>query len=160
MSDQDEVKPYHSRNVAPGQEAADVVAEVLQHAQEREQAAQQGQRAQSLSQMSQASRRIAEARDQHRRGNPDGEQTAADVPFRKKEREPRVLLWAFGSSSVDYDVSIWIEDPWHAHDARSKFQEHIWRAFKEAGIVIAFPQLDVHLDKRVEEAFTRLSWER
>ena len=41
MSDQDQVKPYHSKNAAPGQEAADVVAEVLQHAQEREQAAQQ-----------------------------------------------------------------------------------------------------------------------
>ena len=41
MSDQDEVKPYHSKNAAPGQEAADVVAEVLQHAQEREKAAQQ-----------------------------------------------------------------------------------------------------------------------
>lgn len=39
MSDQDQVKPYHAKNAAPGQEAADVVAEVLQHAQEREEAA-------------------------------------------------------------------------------------------------------------------------
>jgi len=88
------------------------------------------------------------------------EETATAVPFRIKEREPRILLWGFGSSSVDYDVSIWIEDPWHAQDARSKFQERIWKAFKEAGIVIAFPQLDLHLDRRVEEALTRLSWER
>lgn len=39
MSDQDQVKPYHAKDAAPGQEAADVVAEVLQHAAEREEAA-------------------------------------------------------------------------------------------------------------------------
>lgn len=40
MSDNDQVKPYHAKDTAPGQEAADVVAEVLAHAAEREQAAQ------------------------------------------------------------------------------------------------------------------------
>lgn len=39
MSDSDQVKPYHARDTAPGQEAADVVAEVLKHAEEREEAA-------------------------------------------------------------------------------------------------------------------------
>lgn len=38
MSDRDQVKPYHSKETAPGQEAADVVAEVLRHAEAREQA--------------------------------------------------------------------------------------------------------------------------
>jgi len=38
MTDQDQVKPYHAKDVAPGQEAADVVAEVLKHAAEREEA--------------------------------------------------------------------------------------------------------------------------
>ncbi|MEM7413849.1 MAG: hypothetical protein AAF389_00045 [Gemmatimonadota bacterium] len=40
MSDNDQVKPYHAKSSAPGQEAADVVAEVLAHAAEREEAAQ------------------------------------------------------------------------------------------------------------------------
>ena len=40
MSDNDQVKPYHAKGAAPGQEAADVVAEVLAHAAEREEAAQ------------------------------------------------------------------------------------------------------------------------
>jgi len=40
MSDNDQVKPYHARDVSPGQEAADVVADVLKHAQERDEAAQ------------------------------------------------------------------------------------------------------------------------
>ena len=39
MSDSDQVKPYHAKDSAPGQEAADVVAEVLRHAEEREAAA-------------------------------------------------------------------------------------------------------------------------
>ncbi|MDA0327455.1 MAG: hypothetical protein O2958_00380 [Gemmatimonadetes bacterium] len=38
MSEQDQVKPFHAKDVAPGQEAADVVAEVLKHAAAREQA--------------------------------------------------------------------------------------------------------------------------
>lgn len=41
MTDQDPVKPYHAKDSAPGQEAADVVAEVLKHAEEREKAAQE-----------------------------------------------------------------------------------------------------------------------
>lgn len=44
MSEQDQVKPYHAKNTAPGQEAADVVAEVLQHAAEREQASKKVRR--------------------------------------------------------------------------------------------------------------------
>jgi hypothetical protein len=38
MSEKDQVRPYHAKDVAPGQEAADVVAEVLKHAAEREEA--------------------------------------------------------------------------------------------------------------------------
>lgn len=77
------------------------------------------------------------------------EQTAAELPFRIMTREPRILLWGFGSSSVDYDISVWVKDPWSAQRSRSTFQEHIWKAFKRAGIVIAFPQLDIHLDPPV-----------
>ena len=46
-----------------------------------------------------------------------------------------------------YRMSIIIENPWDRRKIRSKVNEAIWRAFKDAGIVIAFPQLDVHLDK-------------
>jgi hypothetical protein len=38
MSDEDQVKPFHAKETAPGQEAADVVAEVLRHAAERDEA--------------------------------------------------------------------------------------------------------------------------
>lgn len=38
MSEKDDVQPFHAKGTAPGQEAADVVAEVLAHAAEREEA--------------------------------------------------------------------------------------------------------------------------
>lgn len=40
MPEKDPIRPYHAKDAAPGQEAADVVAEVLKHAQAREEAAQ------------------------------------------------------------------------------------------------------------------------
>jgi hypothetical protein len=39
MSENEEVKPFHAKDVASGQEAADVVAAVLKHAAERDKAA-------------------------------------------------------------------------------------------------------------------------
>lgn len=72
---------------------------------------------------------------------------AEGLPFRLQSREPRILLIDFGSSSVDFEVSVWIEDPWQMRPRKSDLHEAIWWALKEAGIVIAFPQLDVHFDR-------------
>jgi hypothetical protein len=41
MSEKDEVKPFHAKDVGSGQEAADAVAAVLKHAHERDEAAKQ-----------------------------------------------------------------------------------------------------------------------
>lgn len=41
MSEKDEVKPFHAKEVASGQEAAEAVAAVLKHAKERDAAAKQ-----------------------------------------------------------------------------------------------------------------------
>ena len=58
----------------------------------------------------------------------------------------------FGSSSVDFEVSVWVDDPWNARRLRGELNRAIWWALKEAGITIAFPQLDLHLDREVTEA--------
>ena len=84
------------------------------------------------------------------------EATARDIPFRSPEMEPRVLMWEFGSSSVDWDVSVWMENPWHEQSARSELNEAIWNALADAGITIAFPQLDLHLDTAVQQALERM----
>jgi potassium efflux system protein len=68
------------------------------------------------------------------------------VEHRDPRYEPRVLLAEFGASSIVFDVSVWISDPWVAPVAKSRLNHAIWRAFKDEGVVIAFPQLDVHLD--------------
>jgi small-conductance mechanosensitive channel len=67
------------------------------------------------------------------------------------QHAPVVLLTDFGNSSVNYQVFVWIEDPWNSRTIKSKLNEAVWWALKAAGIEIAFPQLDVHLDKSADE---------
>ena len=45
-----------------------------------------------------------------------------------------------------------IDNPWLLRRRRSDLNRAIWWALKEAGIVVAFPQVDVHLDPPVVEA--------
>ncbi len=82
---------------------------------------------------------------------------AHDLPWRLKSREPRILLRQFGSSSVDYEVSVWIDHPWRAFWRLSELNEKIWWAFKELHITIAFPQVDVHFDPPVSDGLAGLS---
>jgi small-conductance mechanosensitive channel len=78
-------------------------------------------------------------------------EAAANVPFRLQSHDPVALMAEFGSSSVNWDVSIWVEDPWTTQATRSALNEAIWRALQDAGITIAFPQMDVHFDPPVIE---------
>lgn len=77
------------------------------------------------------------------------ERTADGMPWRMEERDPVVLLTGFGDSAVTWNVSVWINDPWRGPDRRSDLHEELWTALQDAGIVIAFPQLDLHLDPEV-----------
>lgn len=84
------------------------------------------------------------------------EETARATDFRDLEREPVVLMTDFGDNSVNFDVSVWINDPWQMRRLRSLLNVAIWEAFQDGGIVIAFPQLDVHFDKPVGAGLARL----
>lgn len=77
------------------------------------------------------------------------ERVADALTWRSPKHEPVVLMREFGVSSVDFEVSVWFEDPWRRMARNSDLHEAIWWALKEAGVTIAFPQLDVHLDDRV-----------
>jgi len=72
-------------------------------------------------------------------------------------KDPSVLLTDFGANSVDWEVGIWINDPWEKRIAASELREAVWWAFQQRGIVIAFPQLDVHLDTAVTAPLTTLA---
>lgn len=82
--------------------------------------------------------------------------TAEKIAWRSTEKGPVVLLIEFGNSSVDFEVSVWIEDPWKSRWGRSDLRQAIWWALKDAGITIAFPQLDLHLDEPVVESLQGL----
>ncbi len=73
------------------------------------------------------------------------EKVCAQMVGQSDQHAPEVLLTDFGASSVNYKVSVWIENPWIAGVFKSSLNEAIWWGLKDAGIVIAFPQLDVHL---------------
>ena len=73
-----------------------------------------------------------------------------------KDKEPQILMTAFGDNAVTWDAAIWIDDPWRLRPAQSELHEAIWWAFKAKDIVIAFPQVDVHLDAPVVESLKRL----
>ncbi|RMH19085.1 MAG: hypothetical protein D6701_05380 [Gemmatimonadetes bacterium] len=70
---------------------------------------------------------------------------------RSLAKEPKVHLWEFADSSIVFEVSVWIENPWDARATRSDVNFAIRRALNDAGITIAFPQLDLHLDPEVVE---------
>jgi small-conductance mechanosensitive channel len=84
------------------------------------------------------------------------ERTANELPWRSRQVQPVVLMKEFGSSSVDFTVSVWINNPWQLRKLRSDLNEAIWKALKEAGITIAFPQLDVHFDSGIEQSIAAL----
>ncbi len=85
-------------------------------------------------------------------------QAAAEkLSWRLRERDPVVLMLKFGDSSVDFEVSVWINDPWNARMALGRLNQAIWTSLKAAGVTIAFPQLDVHFDPIVEQSMQALS---
>ena len=75
------------------------------------------------------------------------EGACSNVEGLSTQHAPVVQLTDFGDSSVNYQVSIWIENPWDQLLIKSQLHEAIWWALKEAEIEIAFPQLDVHLSQ-------------
>lgn len=79
------------------------------------------------------------------------------IESRVPSKDPLVLLTGFGSSSVDFEVSIWIDDPWMAPRRRSELLFAIWAQLKEVDVTIAFPQLDVHFDPPVIQNLERLA---
>ena len=82
------------------------------------------------------------------------EKAIKEIPWRSEQVEPVVLMKEFGDSSVNFSVCVWIENPWQLRVYRSDLNETIWWALKEAGITIAFPQLDVHFDPEIERSMT------
>ena len=63
-----------------------------------------------------------------------------------KTPDPQALFLNFGDSSLDFELLAWISDAGDRLTAKSELHHEIDRRFRENGIVIPFPQRDVHLD--------------
>lgn len=85
------------------------------------------------------------------------EEVARESTWRDQAKNPEVYLSEFGDNSVNFEIMLWMNDPWRERPARCALNEAIWWAFADEGIVIAFPQLDVHFDDEVVSGLRSLS---
>lgn len=70
----------------------------------------------------------------------------AQQPRVLKDPPPRALVLAFGDSAIELELGFWIPDPQEGTGAiRSEIHLAIWKAFREQGIEIPFPQREVRL---------------
>jgi len=64
---------------------------------------------------------------------------------------PTTRLMAFGESGIELELRVWIQDPEAGMGSvLSDINLAIWRAFKAAGIVIPYPQRDLHIRSGLE----------
>jgi len=84
----------------------------------------------------------------------DDPQQAIRLMVEAAHQHPRVLddpapvgrLMSFGDNGIELELRIWINDPEQGvNNVRSDINLAIWRAFKQGGITIPFPQRDVHV---------------
>ena len=62
------------------------------------------------------------------------------------EPVPTVMLKSFADSGIELELRVWIADPEYGADTvKSDVNVAIWRAFKQAGITIPYPQRDLHI---------------
>jgi len=70
---------------------------------------------------------------------------AAAHPGVLKDPPPSALFMAFGASSLDFELRVFVPRVDQLLTTRHDLHREIDRAFREAGIEIAFPQQDVHV---------------
>jgi potassium efflux system protein len=72
---------------------------------------------------------------------------AENNPFIVSNKTPRVFFTEFKDSGIQLELWTWIYDAHYKIAAASWNNLQIWKAFKEQGIVIPFPQLDLHIKR-------------
>ena len=65
---------------------------------------------------------------------------------------PSALFLAFGASSLDFELRVWIADFNDRRQVQSELNQEIDSEFADAGIEIPFPQTDLHLRTVDDEA--------
>ena len=74
-------------------------------------------------------------------------EAAKQVPRVLSQPEPEVFFLGFGDSTLDYEVRVYVAE--YTNRARTEviheLHRRIDKTFRQHGVVIAFPQRDVHL---------------
>ena len=79
------------------------------------------------------------------------QEVATSHPKVVKEPVPRVRMRALGSSSLDFELLAWIDHPESRGVIRHDLLMSIYKAFKQNGIEIPFPQTDIHVRSMPEQ---------
>ena len=80
-------------------------------------------------------------------------QAASDSPRVLRSPKPNVWLTAFGASSMEHEILVWISDPESGiGGVKSDVLGRLWDLFKEHGIQVPFQQHDVHIRSMPESA--------
>ncbi len=70
---------------------------------------------------------------------------AGEHPQVLSKPEPTALFLAFGASSLDFELRVWVPDFADRMQVLSELNQEIENEFSMAGIEIPFPQADLHL---------------
>ena len=62
-----------------------------------------------------------------------------------KVPEPTVFFRDFGESSLDFELLAWVQSPEERFITESNLRFKIVETFADRGIIIAFPQRDIHI---------------
>jgi potassium efflux system protein len=73
-------------------------------------------------------------------------ETLAEAEYVMKDPSPNVTFGSFGDNSLNLEVRCFLPDIDHWHSTRTELHNAIYEKFTKAGITIAFPQRDVHID--------------
>ncbi len=65
----------------------------------------------------------------------------------------KVFFTDFGTSSLDFELRVWVEDLWHYDEILSNLRFEVMNIFKTNNIEIPFPQRDLHL-RSIEKGLT------
>lgn len=84
---------------------------------------------------------------------------ANDNPNVLKDPPPVAVFEAFGESTLDFTLRVFLPSTDLILQTRDSINRAIDREFREAGIEIAFPQRDIHI-RSVDAPFLSNSWEK
>jgi len=75
-------------------------------------------------------------------------EVAADDPNAMNEPKPAITFENFGDNALELSLRFFIDEYYSWRKIVTELRREIYKRFNEAGIVIAYPQRDVHLDSK------------